>query len=261
MKTFFRFATLTLILFSFIGCKAATQNIPVSTDPSGAIVYVDGTETCTTPCNAELEKTQAHILTLQKEGYKQADIQISRKYDTMGVARTAAQSSTWGMNTEGSISNALMSTQAAEQSGDAYVLTPSTVTVKLVKVGQPAMSQSSNPDQDGPIVISSDQLAPEDQQAIIKTTEPATMGDAIANDPTEAAKAALAIGAASAPTIGTKKTLGSSSHTSESFGNGSYTKKTTSTSVKGSVSVNPAEAGLAIIDLLEKNNKESSATE
>lgn len=280
-----------IALASALGaCQAATQNIPVSTNPTGAIVYADGTETCITPCNVTLEKTQAHILTLKKDGYNQADIQISRQYDTGKVARDAVQSATTmksiGSTTEGAISNALLDTQAQEESGDAYVLSPTSVVVTLVPKGQHAAPQAAQPQpqqtaqadapivissdqldaadqqklqqqagqpQGQPVEISSDQLAPADQQAVVKTTQPATMQRAAEENPEKTVEGLLEAGAAAAPTIGTEKDFKTSSHSSSSFDEktGTYSESHSSTHVGVGVHVNPAEAGLGILHLLE----------
>jgi hypothetical protein len=240
-------------------CGPATQNIPISSDPGGAQVLVDGQEYCTTPCTATLEKTQDHILTIRKEGYRQVDVPVTRKYDTAGVARQATQagmrSSGTGANTEGAVANALLAVGAAEDQGTAYVLTPSTVVVRMMPAHQTAQAGADGE----PITITTDQLAPQDRDAVLRTTEPATMGDAVAEDPAAAAKAVLEAGAVAAPSVGTKKEW-KSSHSSESHGDGSYTRKTSSTKVGVGVSVNPVEAGLGLLNLIEgsKENGESA---
>jgi len=58
------------------GC-ALTQKVPVSTDPSGAAVYLDGKPVCaSTPCSVEASTDQTHLLTIIKEGYRQKDIPL-----------------------------------------------------------------------------------------------------------------------------------------------------------------------------------------
>lgn len=52
------------------------QEIPVSSDPSGAQVSVDGMPMCKTPCSPNLKRKHDHILTLKKDGYKQEDVTI-----------------------------------------------------------------------------------------------------------------------------------------------------------------------------------------
>lgn len=58
------------------GC-ATTQKVPVSTDPSGALVYLDGVQVCAaTPCSVEMSTDQNHLLTILLEGYGQKDIPV-----------------------------------------------------------------------------------------------------------------------------------------------------------------------------------------
>lgn len=58
------------------GC-ATTQKVPVSTDPSGAMVYLDGGQVCAaTPCSVEIATGQNHLLTILKDGYGQKDIPV-----------------------------------------------------------------------------------------------------------------------------------------------------------------------------------------
>ena len=239
-------------------CSAATQNIPVSTNPGGALVYADGKEVGQTPCNVALEKTQPHILTFKKDGFRQVDVQITRKYDTAGVTRDAAQSglstSSMGADTEGAVANALMTMGADEESGEAYVLSPSSVVVKLQPVGAHAAQATEG---QAPITISSDQLAPEDRKALneqngtVSTTEPSTMGSAIEENPAKEAEALLEGAAVAAPTVGTDKEWGSSHTSTKHEGDGSFSRTTTSTKASVGVHVNPVEAGLGVLKLLE----------
>lgn len=58
------------------GC-AGVQKIPVSTDPPGAVVYLDGNQVCAaTPCSVEMRQDQSHLVTIVKEGYRQKDVQV-----------------------------------------------------------------------------------------------------------------------------------------------------------------------------------------
>lgn len=69
-------ALLLLVAVAAPGC-ALKQSIPVSTDPSGAAVYLDGKPVCAaTPCSVEAETGKAHLLTIVKEGYRQRDIPL-----------------------------------------------------------------------------------------------------------------------------------------------------------------------------------------
>ncbi|WP_419785376.1 PEGA domain-containing protein [Pseudodesulfovibrio sp.] len=260
MKTT-RIMALGLILL-LGACSAATQNIPVSSNPDGATVLADGQPAGTTPCNVSLEKTQPHILTIHKDGYRQVDVQISRKYDTATVTRDATQAGMWtssnGANTQGAVANALMNVSADEQSGNAYVLSPSSVVVNLKPMG----GNHQLAEGEAPIVISPDQLDPADQkrfkdaeQADVHTTEPATMGSAVEENPVDALEDVAKGAAVAAPTVGTGKSW-KSEKSSESYGSdGSYNKTTTSTKASVGVSVNPVEAGLGVLDLLKNAEK------
>ncbi|MBU1039801.1 MAG: PEGA domain-containing protein [Proteobacteria bacterium] len=62
---------------ALLGGCATTQKIPVSTDPSGAAVYLDGVQVCTsTPCSVEMSTDQNHLLTILMTGYGQKDIPV-----------------------------------------------------------------------------------------------------------------------------------------------------------------------------------------
>jgi len=224
------------------GCGAATQNIPVSTNPTGAMVYADGVETCSAPCTVTLEKTQPHILTFKLDGYKQADVQISRKYDTGGVTRDAMQTGmrqkSFGASTEAAVANALLSTESSESNGDAYVLTPSSVVVKLVADGQKANSGIAAPQKDKP--------------AEVQKTNPATIEKAVKENPLKEAEDVLEGAAVAAPTIHSEKEVGHSKHTSTHMNSdGSMESHSSSSSTSVGVSVNPVEAGLDVLHLLE----------
>lgn len=73
----------TIAVAGLSGCVAA-QKVPVSTDPSGAMVYLDGSKVCeATPCSVEMLNDKSHLLTIVKDGYRQKDIQV-RPVQTSG---------------------------------------------------------------------------------------------------------------------------------------------------------------------------------
>jgi len=75
-----------LLAAAFTGC-AGVQKVPVSTDPSGALVYLDGNKVCeATPCSVEAKNDQSHLLTIVKDGYRQKDITL-RPAQTPGGGR------------------------------------------------------------------------------------------------------------------------------------------------------------------------------
>ncbi|MGE4265763.1 MAG: PEGA domain-containing protein [Desulfovibrio sp.] len=80
---------LPCLLFAAVlsGC-AGVQKVPVSTDPGGAVVYLDGLKVCeSTPCSVEMKKDQNHLLTIVRDGYRQRDI-------TMRLAQSPAGGTT-----------------------------------------------------------------------------------------------------------------------------------------------------------------------
>ena len=131
------------------GCNAAyTQSIPVSTNPIGATLYADGQVVGETPQAVELDRSKDHILTLTKEGYKQVDVSVKRHYQTDKVLRNAVQQGVSSGNffndaTMG-IERGLSSMEQQEDSGEAYVLMPQTVSVTLVPVGSHAAPVMNN---------------------------------------------------------------------------------------------------------------------
>lgn len=74
----------SVLAAALTGCTSI-QKIPVSTDPSGAVVYLDGNKVCeTTPCSVEMKNDQSHLLTIVKEGYRQKDITMRLTQDSSG---------------------------------------------------------------------------------------------------------------------------------------------------------------------------------
>lgn len=83
MKSKATLAFCGIAIAALSGC-ASIQKVPVSTDPSGAVVYLDGNKVCeATPCSVEMMNDQNHLLTIFKDGYRQKDIQL-RPVQTSG---------------------------------------------------------------------------------------------------------------------------------------------------------------------------------
>ncbi len=121
------------------GC-VATQKIPVSTDPGGALVYLDGSQVCAaTPCSVEIPKDQDHLLTIVKPGYRQRDVPVRRVYDAVGELRGAASKSvratTGGSGADGVLSSTVENMNKRAEDGSAYVLEPRLVVLRLALEG------------------------------------------------------------------------------------------------------------------------------
>ncbi|WP_147821611.1 PEGA domain-containing protein [Salidesulfovibrio onnuriiensis] len=133
------------------GCQAQvfTQAVPVSSNPMGADLYVDGKMVGQTPTSVELERNRDHILTLKKEQYRQEDVIIKRKYQqekvTMNAVSEGLHDANFFKDDSMGVMSGVNSIQEQEQSGEAYVLTPSAVSVALTpQAGTPAAAQAAS---------------------------------------------------------------------------------------------------------------------
>jgi len=138
---FFRIAGLSAWLFLLASCASvvATQNVPVSTNPSGAQVLADGKAACVTPCAVDLARNQDHLLTFQKEGFRQQDVAVRRQHQTemslLKAINSGVNSASFFNDPAWGLSSAVQSLSAQQATGEAYVLLPSTVAVTLVPDG------------------------------------------------------------------------------------------------------------------------------
>lgn len=120
------------------GCETTVlrQDIPVSTNPMGARIYANGALVGQTPATVSLERTRNHVLTLVMENYRQADVVITRQYQSDKVLMNAVMS---GVNAglffkdkRMGASSGMSSISRQEATGEAYILAPPAVTVALV---------------------------------------------------------------------------------------------------------------------------------
>jgi hypothetical protein len=130
---------LGLILLMGYGCGALKQTIPVSTNPVGAKVYANGQYVGDTPTSIGLERNRDHVLTLIKENYQQKDVVIKRVYQRektlMRAVSDGVDASRFFNDPAMGWSRGLSSMSAQEHSGEAYVLSPSSVVVSLAPSG------------------------------------------------------------------------------------------------------------------------------
>ena len=85
MQSLNQLAAITSIaLFAFLGggcasiVKGTTQPIPVSSDPTGADVKLDGNRVGQTPMTVEVKRKSDHLLTIEKTGYQPESVAITR---------------------------------------------------------------------------------------------------------------------------------------------------------------------------------------
>ena len=69
--------------------RGTTENISISSTPSGVEAVVSGMEvptTCTTPCSVVVKRNADISITFQKEGYEPQIVPLSRDIPTSGAA-------------------------------------------------------------------------------------------------------------------------------------------------------------------------------
>lgn len=124
-----------------------TQKVPVTSYPSGAAVFVDGEMRGYTPTSVTLDRSEAHVISLAKDGYYQENIPVTPSMSGMVSTNIApgilvgAGVFTAGLfymqlfNPAVLIGSAVAGTLAAvcvdSSTGGAYKLSPQQVTVPL----------------------------------------------------------------------------------------------------------------------------------
>ena len=83
MKRFKALTILVLSVFFFQNCmtifQGNSQKIPVTSNPIGAKIFVDGEAWGNTPLNLKLKRKRDHVLRIEKQGYNPLEIRITRK--------------------------------------------------------------------------------------------------------------------------------------------------------------------------------------
>lgn len=110
---------------SLTGCasivKGTTQEIPVSSEPTGARVSVDGNPSGTTPTKVTLSRKQNHMVTLEKDGYQPENIAITKSIGGAVVGNLLAGGLIgWGVDA---------------MTGAQYNLHPETINARLHQAG------------------------------------------------------------------------------------------------------------------------------
>jgi hypothetical protein len=131
-------AFLALVLTSscafLSGCativKGTTQVIPVSSDPTGARVSVDGAASGTTPTTVTLSRKQNHMVVIEKEGFSPESVAVTK---SMGGAVAG-----------NIIAGGLIGWGVDAMTGAQYNLAPTTINVRLTTKTDQAAATSAN---------------------------------------------------------------------------------------------------------------------
>lgn len=215
-----------LCLSACVPPEVVKQEIPVSSNPLGATVLVDGVAVGTTPSRISLARDQNYVLTLVKEGYEQQDVPIMRRYQSDRVLMTAVQagvdSALFFKDTGMGVRRGLGSISAQEATGEAYLLEPAAVTVNL------------RPSGSSPAVAAPAAGAPGASAGAVQRSGSGSIADA---SPGAAAAAGTLAAAATARPLEKRWTTSSSSKTTVRS-DGTVVTRSSGTSV--GVGVNPA---------------------
>jgi len=145
----FSISLLALLLASGCSKPVLKQDIPVTTNPLGAKILANGQPMGQTPSSVSLERNRDHILTLLKDGYRQEDVVVKRKYQSEKVFLKAVKS---GVNSglffkdpRMAINSGYSAMEQQEESGEAYLLEPPTVSVTLTPLSGSPPSASKAP--------------------------------------------------------------------------------------------------------------------
>jgi len=134
VKLLIRLLLVSTLLSVFTGCativKGTTQTIPVSSDPLGADVKLDGLLYGQTPTTLEVKRKRNHLIVIEKAGYQPKSVPITKN---VGGA-------VWG----NILAGGLIGWGVDATSGAQYNLTPEVITVKLeLATGENQNSESN----------------------------------------------------------------------------------------------------------------------
>lgn len=227
-----------IIAVLLYGCTPAVlkQTIPVSTNPMGAKIYVNGQVAGQTPGTVSLERNRDHILTLVKDNYRQEDVVIRKQYQSGKVFMKAIQS---GVNSGLFFKDAGMALSSGygsysrqEETGEAYILTPPAVKLDLTPLHEPVKSNVNSPSG-----VSRAGTVSTDETSQASVSHPSDTGLAAKDVLKAGIVAGAAVGASQAKPIEKKWDTSSSSKT-YTKPDGTIVTEKSSTSV--GVGVNPA---------------------
>ena len=76
--------------------RGTRQKIPITSNPQGAKIIVDGEEMGYAPLNLKLKRKKNHIMRIEKEGFNPLEIRISRGTVASYAATSMVMNSFWG---------------------------------------------------------------------------------------------------------------------------------------------------------------------
>lgn len=129
---------LALVIFFFFstGCatviKGTSQSVPISSDPSGADIFVDSVLVGTTPADVELKRKRDHLIVIEKKDYAPMSVAVVKN---VGGA-------VWG----NIVSGGLIGWGVDAASGAQNNLTPKTIFVSLEPARGAGRLPGSGPD-------------------------------------------------------------------------------------------------------------------
>lgn len=139
------YTALLAVLFIAPGCATIVQgehqSIPINTDPSGALVVVDGEEMGRTPTVLSLERGEEYEVVLSLDGYMDTTLRIDKDFDF--VPTVVGNLFSWGV----------FGLAVDVLTGAAYELSPEQVTRTLEAQGM-TLAPSDDPDQVTVVLLS-----------------------------------------------------------------------------------------------------------
>ena len=132
----YRLLALLFVFFLTTGCatiiKGTTQGVPISSDPSGADIFIDGMLVGTTPADVELKRKRDHLIVIEKKNYVPKSVAVVKN---VGGA-------VWG----NIIAGGLIGWGVDAASGAQNNLMPKTIFVRLEAVGEGGQAADSGLD-------------------------------------------------------------------------------------------------------------------
>ena len=131
-----RLVSLVFVCFLTTGCatilKGTNQEIPISSDPSGADIFVDGNLVGTTPADVQIKRKRDHLVEIKKTGYQPKSVPVVKN---VGGA-------VWG----NILAGGLIGWGVDAATGAQNNLTPKTIYVRLEPVGEGGQTTDSSQD-------------------------------------------------------------------------------------------------------------------